>query len=91
MAHLKMLSTNNVFTKHIHLIYIYEQDLALNYQQGLICHKNPTNQPTKLLSILFWKKGGSFFFSFFEISNFDHYFEDLKIMSFHYFYCLIAY
>ena len=26
---------------------MYEQDLALNNLQGLICHKNqPTNQPT---------------------------------------------
>ena len=28
--------------------YMYKQDLALNYLQGLICHKNPTNQPTNL-------------------------------------------
>ena len=25
---------------------MYKVDLALNNQQGLICHKNPTNQPT---------------------------------------------
>ena len=33
----------NLYFKHI--IYI-KMDLALNNQQGLICHKNPTNQPT---------------------------------------------
>ena len=26
---------------------MYKPDLALNMQQGLICHKKPTNQPTK--------------------------------------------
>ena len=32
---------------HIYLIYIYKEDLALNNQQWLICHKTrPTNQPT---------------------------------------------
>ena len=36
---LKILSTNSSFTIHIYLIYIYQQDLALNNLQGLIWHK----------------------------------------------------
>ena len=40
----KRLPTNYSFTNHIYRIHIYEQDLALNYQQGLICHKTqPSN------------------------------------------------
>ena len=31
-----MSPTNNLFTSHIRLIYMYEQDLALNNLQGLI-------------------------------------------------------
>ena len=37
---------------HIYLIYIYQQDLALNSQQWLICHKtqpNPTNKKNILV------------------------------------------
>ena len=34
----------NVFTNHIYLIIMYKEDLALNNQQWLICHKT---QPTK--------------------------------------------
>ena len=35
----------NKFTNHIYLIYTYKQDLALNHQQRLICHKmKPTCQ-----------------------------------------------
>ena len=33
-----------------YLIYIYLEDLSLNNLQKLICHKNPTNQPTNQLS-----------------------------------------
>ena len=29
---------------HIYLIYMYEEDLALNNQQWLICHKPQPNQ-----------------------------------------------
>ena len=40
----KMFPTNYPFTNHISRIYTYKQDLALNNQQGLICHKiQPTN------------------------------------------------
>ena len=41
-----MISTNNSFTNHIYLTYMYKQDLALNKLQGLICHKTqPNHQP----------------------------------------------
>ena len=45
-----MLSTKCVFkyikyTGHIYLIYMYEEDLALNILQGFICHKT---QPTMM-------------------------------------------
>ena len=35
----KKLSTNYLFTNHMHFIYRYKQDLAWNNLQGLICHK----------------------------------------------------
>ena len=34
----------NVFTNHIYLIYMYEEDLALNNLQWLICYKTKSNQ-----------------------------------------------
>ena len=43
----KMGYQQTIWLQTIHLIYIYQQDLALNNLQGLICHKTqPTNQPT---------------------------------------------
>ena len=33
----------NVFTNHIYLIYTYEQDLALNNLQRLMCHNPQPN------------------------------------------------
>ena len=38
----KMLPTNYLFTNHMHLIYMYEQDFALNILQGLIYDKTKT-------------------------------------------------
>ena len=38
------LSINHSLTNHIHSIYIYEQDLALNNLQWLKCHKTRPNQ-----------------------------------------------
>ena len=34
------------------IVYVYEQDLALNNRQWLIYHKSPTNQPSILYSSL---------------------------------------
>ena len=31
--------------------YLYKKNLALNNLQMLICHKNPTNQPTNQVEI----------------------------------------
>ena len=31
-------------SNHIYLIYMYEEDLALNHLQWLICHKTTPNQ-----------------------------------------------
>ena len=45
---LKKGHLQNVFTNHIYLIYMYEQELALNNLQGLICHKTQTNQTITL-------------------------------------------
>ena len=41
---IKKCYLQNVFTNHIYLIYMYEEDLALNNQQWLICHKTQPNQ-----------------------------------------------
>ena len=43
-AHLRMLSTKCVYESYIHLIHMYEQYLALNNLQWLICHKTPKKQ-----------------------------------------------
>ena len=40
------LPTNYSFTNNIFNIDIYQKDLTLNNQQGMICIV-PTNQPTK--------------------------------------------
>ena len=34
----------NVFTNHIYLIFVYEEDLALNDLQWFICHKTKQNK-----------------------------------------------
>ena len=34
----------NVYTNHIYLIYMYNEDLALNNLQWLICHKTKPNE-----------------------------------------------
>ena len=34
----------DVFINHVRLIHIYEEDLALNNLQWLICHKTQPNQ-----------------------------------------------
>ena len=33
-----------MLTRHIYLIYLYKEDLALNNLQWLICHKTKPNQ-----------------------------------------------
>ena len=39
------MSSNNLFkNNYLQIIYIDKQDLVLNYLQGLIYHKTPTNQ-----------------------------------------------
>ena len=38
----------------IYLVYMYKEDLALNYLQWLICHKNKQNK-TQKLSIHFFQ------------------------------------
>ena len=44
---------NKMFTNHIYLINMNEQDWALNNLQWLICHKIQTNQPyDKSINIL---------------------------------------
>ena len=49
----KMLPKDYSFINWIYLIYWYEQDLALNNLQGLICHKTePTNQSN--VKQIFW-------------------------------------
>ena len=49
----------NVFTNNIYLIYMYEEELALNKQQELTCRKNqPTNQSEEKKS----RKKGKYFF-----------------------------
>ena len=40
----KNVTENNSLTNHIHLIYMYDEDLALNNPQWLICHKTQSNQ-----------------------------------------------
>ena len=40
----KLSPTNYSFTNHIYLIYMYQQNLALNNQKVLISFKNTTNQ-----------------------------------------------
>ena len=32
---------------------MYKEDLALNNQEWLICHKNQSNQPTKTVKAVF--------------------------------------
>ena len=44
-----MLPSNNSSTNHTYLIHMYQQDLALNNLQGLVCYKT---QPTNQLTIL---------------------------------------
>ena len=51
----KNITYKLLFTNHIYLIYMYKEDLALNNQQGLICHKNPT-QPTPIYLIYMYKE-----------------------------------
>ena len=34
-----MIPKNDFFTNHVYLIDMYEQDLALNNLQELVCHK----------------------------------------------------
>ena len=47
----KMLPIKYLFTNHV--FNVYKHVLALNYLQGLICHKiQPTNQLTNLLYTL---------------------------------------
>ena len=38
----------NVFTNHIHLMYIYKHDMELNNQQWLICHKTQQKQTNEI-------------------------------------------
>ena len=40
----KNVIKKNVFTNPIYLIYMYKEDLALNSQQWLICHKSKAKQ-----------------------------------------------
>ena len=48
----------NVFTNHIYIyIYIYEQDLALNNLQWLICHKTKPNLTKQCTFIFFLSRG----------------------------------
>ena len=45
----KMLFPKQLFTKHLFVICMYEQEFALNNLQELICHKTqPTNQLTNI-------------------------------------------
>ena len=39
---------NKMYLQIIYLIYMYKEDLALNNQQWLICHKT---QPTQIIYI----------------------------------------
>ena len=58
---LKNVIKQNVSTSHIYIyiyIYIYKQDLALNNQQWLICHKTQRN-PNPL--IFDWSTGVGYF------------------------------
>ena len=64
----KLLQTNYSFANHIYLIYTYEQDLALNIPEGLICCKRQTQLTssaspfsTSVGQILIWL---SFLFGF---------------------------
>ena len=41
-----------MFTNHIHSIYMYKQDLALNNLQWLICHKTQPNQIKPNINLL---------------------------------------
>ena len=43
---LRILSIKCVYKSYIYLIYMYEQDMALNNLQWLICHKTEPNQTT---------------------------------------------
>ena len=45
---------NNVtYNRFVFKLYMYEQDLALNNLQGLICHKL-TDQPSNNLQVVIW-------------------------------------
>ena len=53
----KMLSSNYSFTNHIYLVYMYEQDLALNNLERLIYRKTqPTNNLCTAKSAQFLKQ-----------------------------------
>ena len=43
-ARLRMLFTKCVYKSYPYLIYMYKDDLVLNNQQLLICHKTQPNQ-----------------------------------------------
>ena len=47
----------NVITNHIHLIYMYKEDLTLDILQRLICHKTKPNQTKPPISAKNFKKG----------------------------------
>ena len=46
---LKTYRKQSVFTNYIYLIYMYKQNLALNNQEGLMCHKTHTSNQQKTM------------------------------------------
>ena len=49
---------NPIKTNHIYLIYMYEEDLALNNLQGLIYHKSKQNHHIFFIFVISYKTLG---------------------------------